>query len=171
MILIPFFSERDGGGLAVPLIFNGVDMLTDKQERFCQEYVIDLNSAAAARRAGYSERSARITGHRLLTKDDIRRRVSELQAKQAERTQVDADFVVERLRAIADQWQKNPSAACRALELLGRHLDIFGGRDSQQQQTAAVQIQVVLSQPVVRRLAAETRPGVSLDELAAPDVA
>jgi phage terminase small subunit len=147
------------------------NMLTDKQERFCQEYVVDLNSAAAARRAGYSERSARITGHRLLTKDDIRRRISELQVGQSERTQVDADFVVERLRAIADQWQKNPSAATRALELLGRHLDIFG-RDSRQQQAAVIPIiQVTLSQPVAERLAAETRPGVQLGELAAPDVA
>ena len=144
--------------------------LTDKQEMFCREYVIDLNSAAAARRAGYSERSARITGHRLLTKDDIRRRISELQVGQSKRTQVDADFVVERLRAIADQWQKNPSAATRALELLGRHLDIFG-RDSRQQQAAVIPIQVVLSQPVAERLAAETRPGVQLGELAAPDVA
>jgi len=145
-------------------------MLTDKQERFCQEYIIDGNAAAACRRAGYSERSARITGHRLLTKDDIRRRVSELQAEQVGRTQVDADFVVERLRAIADQWQINPSAACRALELLGRHLGIFE-RDNRQQQTAVIPIQVMLSRPVAERLAAETRPGVPLDELAAPDVA
>ena len=144
------------------------NMLTDKQERFCQEYVVDLNSAAAARRAGYSERSARITGHRLLTKDDIRRRISELQVGQSERTQVDADFVVERLRAIADQWQKSPSAACRAIGLLGRHLGLW---DSQQQQAAVIPIQVILSQPVAERLAAETRPGVPLGELAAPDVA
>ena len=145
-------------------------MLTDKQERFCQEYIIDGNAAAACRRAGYAEKSARITGNRLLTKDDIRRRISELRDGQSKRTQVDADFVVERLRAIADQWQKNPSAACRALELLGRHLDIFG-RDNRQQQTVGMPIQVVLSRPVAERLAAETRPGVQLGELAAPDVA
>jgi hypothetical protein len=105
-----------------------------------------------------------------LSNVDIQRRISELQAERAERTQVDADFVVERLRAIADQWQINPSAATRALELLGRHLGIFE-RDNRQQQTAVVPIQVVISQPVAERLAAETRPGVPLDELAAPDVA
>ena len=144
-------------------------MLTDKQERFCQEYVVDLNSAAAARRAGYSERSARITGHRLLTKDDIRRRISELQVGQSKRTQVDAHFVVERLRAIADQWQKNPSAATRAIGLLGKHIGLW---DNRQQQAAVIPIiQVTLSQPVAERLAAETRPGVQLGELAAPDVA
>ena len=169
MILIPFF-ERGGGGLAVPRIFNGVDMLTDKQERFCQEYVVDLNSAAAARRAGYSKRTANRQGSRLLSNVDIQRRISELRDGRVKRTQVDADFVVERLRAIADQWQKNPSAATRALELLGRHLDIFE-RDSRQQQAAVIPIQVILSQPVAERLAAETRPGVQLGELAAPDVA
>ena len=145
-------------------------MLTDKQERFCQEYVVDLNSAAAARRAGYSKKTSNRLGSRLLSNVDIQRRISELQVEQVGRTQVDADFVVERLRAIADQWQKNPSAATRALELLGRHLDIFG-RDSRQQQAAVIPIQVILSQPVAKRLADETRPGVPLDELAAPDVA
>jgi hypothetical protein len=144
--------------------------LTDKQEMFCREYVIDSNSAAAARRAGYSEKTANRLGSRLLSNVDIQRRISELQDQRAKRTQVDADFVVERLRAIADQWQKNPSAATRALELLGRHLDIFE-RDSRQQQTAVIPIQVILSQPVAERLAAETRPGVPLGELAAPDVA
>jgi phage terminase small subunit len=146
------------------------NMLTDKQERFCQEYVIDLNGAAAARRAGYSKKTSNRLGSRLLSNVDIQRRISELQVEQVGRTQVDADFVVERLRAIADQWQTNPSAACRALELLGRHLDIFG-RDNRQQQTVVMPIQVVLSRPVAERLAAETRPGVPLAELAAPDVA
>ena len=147
-------------------------MLTDKQERFCQEYIIDGNAAAACRRAGYAERSARITGNRLLTKDDIRRRVSELQAERAERCEITADEVVKKLRAISEMWPQNPSAACRALELLGRHLGIFE-RDNRQQQTAVIpfQVRVTLSQPVAERLAAETRPGVPLDELAAPDVA
>ena len=144
-------------------------MLTDKQERFCQEYVVDLNSAAAARRAGYSKRTANRQGSRLLSNVDIQRRISELRDGRVKRTQVDADFVVERLRAIADQWQKNPSAATRAIELLGRHLGIF--EQNRQQQAAVIPIQVILSQPVAERLAAETRPGVQLGELAAPDVA
>jgi len=169
VILIPFF-ERGGGGLAVPLIYGVFMTLTEKQKAFCREYIVDLNATQAAIRAGYSQKTARQIATENLSKPAIQEAIRVLQDERAERTQVDADFVVERLRAIADQWQKNPSAATRALELLGRHLDIFG-RDSRQQQAAVIPIQVVLSQPVVRRLAAETRPGVQLDELAAPDVA
>jgi len=40
--------------------------LTLKQERFCREYLIDLNAVAAARRAGYSEKGAQNTGCRIL---------------------------------------------------------------------------------------------------------
>lgn len=144
-------------------------MLTDKQEMFCREYVIDLNSAAAARRAGYSEKTANRLGSRLLSNVDIQRRVSELQAERAERCEITADEVVKKLRAISEMWPQNPSAACRALELLGRCLGVFE-RD-RQQQTVVMPIQVMLSRPVAERLAAETRPGVPLDELAAPDVA
>ena len=144
--------------------------LTEKQKAFCREYVVDLNATRAAIRAGYSQKTARQIATENLSKPAIQEAIRVLQDERAERTQVDADFVVERLRAIADQWQTNPSAACRALELLGRHLDIFG-RDSRQQQAAVIPIQVVLSQPVAERLAAETRPGVPLGELAAPDVA
>ena len=36
--------------------------LTPKQERFCQEYLVDLNAAAAARRAGYSKQTAGVIG-------------------------------------------------------------------------------------------------------------
>jgi len=32
-------------------------VLTDKQRRFCQEYLVDLNASAAARRAGYSPKT------------------------------------------------------------------------------------------------------------------
>ena len=33
--------------------------LTAKQQRFCDEYLIDLNATQAAIRAGYSEKTAR----------------------------------------------------------------------------------------------------------------
>jgi phage terminase small subunit len=143
-------------------------MLTDKQERFCQEYVVDLNSAAAARRAGYSEKTANRLGSRLLSNVDIQRRISELQDGRVKRCEITADEVVKKLRAISEMWPQNPSAACRALELLGKHIGLW---DSRQQQAAVIPIQVILSQPVAERLAAETRPGVPLGELAAPDVA
>jgi phage terminase small subunit len=45
--------------------------LTKKRMAFIREYLIDFNATQAAIRAGYSERSARSQGHRLLTNADI----------------------------------------------------------------------------------------------------
>jgi phage terminase small subunit len=46
--------------------------LTDQQRRFVDEYLLDLNGAAAARRAGYAEGSAHVAAHRLLINDKVR---------------------------------------------------------------------------------------------------
>ena len=45
--------------------------LTDKQEMFCREYLVDLNATQAAIRAGYSDKTARSVGNENLTKPDI----------------------------------------------------------------------------------------------------
>lgn len=71
--------------------------LTAKQERFVGEYLIDLNATQAAIRAGYSEKTAKSQGQRLLTNVDVARALSEAQAKRAERTEIDADWVLRRL--------------------------------------------------------------------------
>ena len=71
--------------------------LTPKQERFCQEYLVDLNASAAARRAGYSKATARAIGNENLQKPDVAERIAEMRAQQAERVQVDADRVLREL--------------------------------------------------------------------------
>ena len=75
--------------------------LTPKQERFVQEYLIDLNATKAAIRAGYSAKTARELGHRQLTKVDISRAIEEAQAKRAEHAELTADAVIDELRKIA----------------------------------------------------------------------
>ena len=52
------------------------DGLTPKQERFCEEYLVDLNAAAAARRAGYSKQTAGVIGLENLAKPMIAERLS-----------------------------------------------------------------------------------------------
>tara|TARA_R110002110_G_scaffold415835_1_gene657216 strand:+ start:31046 stop:31588 length:543 start_codon:yes stop_codon:yes gene_type:complete len=71
--------------------------LTPKQERFCLEYLIDLNATQAAIRAGYSKTTAKEVGYENLTKPHIQARISEAREKRAERTQIDADYVLQRL--------------------------------------------------------------------------
>ena len=71
--------------------------LTPKQQRFVEEYLIDLNATQAAIRAGYSEKTARSIGQRLLTNVDIQKAIEGAQSKRAEQTQIDAAYVLKRL--------------------------------------------------------------------------
>lgn len=49
-----------------------------RHEKFCQEYIKDMNATQAAIRTGYSEKTAKMQGSRLMTNDDIKARVAEL---------------------------------------------------------------------------------------------
>lgn len=75
--------------------------LTPKQDAFCREYLIDLDATAAAKRAGYSERSAAERGYELRQIPSVQRRIAELQAERAERTNITADRVLQELALIA----------------------------------------------------------------------
>lgn len=72
-------------------------MLTPKQQAFVAEYLRDLNGAAAARRAGYSERTANRMASENLSKPDVAAAIAAAQAERAERTKIDADWVLTRL--------------------------------------------------------------------------
>lgn len=71
--------------------------LTPKQARFVDEYLIDLNATQAAIRAGYSARSAEVTGSRLLSNAKVAQAIAEAQGARSERVKVDADWVLTRL--------------------------------------------------------------------------
>lgn len=66
--------------------------LTDKQDMFCREYLIDLNATQAAIRAGYSEKIARVLGSKNLTKPDIQNRIAELKAVRNEEVSINAAY-------------------------------------------------------------------------------
>ena len=74
--------------------------LSNKQKLFCDEYLIDTNVTQAAIRAGYSEKTARSIGQRMLTNVDIEKRLSELKGDRNERVSVNADYVLDRLMQI-----------------------------------------------------------------------
>lgn len=71
-----------------------------KQRRFCEEYLIDLNATAAAKRAGYSERTAYSQGHDLLKKPEIQDRIQSLQLERAASTGITAERVLQELAKI-----------------------------------------------------------------------
>lgn len=77
-----------------------MNQLTPKQQRFVEEYLVDLNASAAARRAGYSAKTAEWQGPQLLTKSHVAAAVALALQARAQRTQIDADWV---LRVLAEE--------------------------------------------------------------------
>ena len=71
--------------------------MTPRQAQFVREYLIDLNGTQAAIRAGYSAKTATSAAERLLRNVDVLRAVQEAGAARAERTQINADWVLTRL--------------------------------------------------------------------------
>lgn len=130
----------------------GESKLTNKQKRFIQEYLIDLNATQAAIRAGYSEKTAYSIGQENLNKPEIQRGIAEAQNKRSERTQIKQDDVIRMLlenieiasgkkavikteirksedgELVGDdiaQFVYESSSVNRSLELLGKHLGMF----------------------------------------------
>ncbi len=75
--------------------------LTHRQAAFVCEYLIDLNASKAAIRAGYSARTARAQGARLLTKVNVADAIEEKFQERLRRVDVTQDSVIRRLAAIA----------------------------------------------------------------------
>ena len=71
--------------------------LTNKQEMFCREYLIDLNATQAAVRAGYSTRSAGNQGSALLANPQVQGLIATLMEERTQRVEADADYVLKRL--------------------------------------------------------------------------
>lgn len=75
--------------------------MTQKQKRFIEEYLIDLNATQAAIRAGYSPDTAQQTGSENLSKPVIRAQIDRAMAERSKRTGVNAERVVQELAKIA----------------------------------------------------------------------
>lgn len=92
--------------------------MTPRQERYAEEYMIDLNATQAAIRAGFSARTASSQGERLLRNVEIQERIAKLRAAQTVRTNRTADDVLRRL------WQIVEADVTRAFDHSGRPLPI-----------------------------------------------
>ena len=109
--------------------------LTDKQRRFCDEYLIDLNGTQAAIRAGYSKKSAMELGYQLLQKTPVQEYVQQLKKERSKRTEVTADRALQELARIGfsdirrtigandrlldpSEWDDDTAAAIASLEVV-----------------------------------------------------
>ncbi len=128
--------------------------LTPKQQRFVDEYLIDLNATQAAIRAGYSRNSARQIGDENLSKPNIAAAVAKAKRERSEATKIDAEWVLHQAVELHQRCMQeirpvrkpktgkhqydddgnalfkfNAAAANRALELVGKHVDIGAFKD------------------------------------------
>jgi phage terminase small subunit len=73
------------------------EKLTPKQQRFCEEFMVDMKGTQAAIRAGYSPKAARFQSSRMLTNVDVQQYLNELRSQQQERLEINADAVLKEL--------------------------------------------------------------------------
>jgi len=79
----------------------------DQHERFCQEYLFDLNQTKAAERAEYSKKTAAQQASRLLRNVKIQERIAELKAIRSERTKISQDRALMELGCLGHSNIKN----------------------------------------------------------------
>lgn len=114
--------------------------LTHKQERFCQEYMIDLNATQAAIRAGYSKKTAKTIAGQNLSKLIIAEKIAELKKAIGKSTELTIAKVVgayEKIAFGAIGNNLNNSHRLKALEALGRHKGVFEEDNKQKRMTLA----------------------------------
>lgn len=75
--------------------------LNDKQKRFVDEYLVDLNATKAAERAGYSKKTGYSHGQRLLKNVEIQKAIEKAQKNLSERTQITQERVLQEYAKIA----------------------------------------------------------------------
>lgn len=74
--------------------------MTEKQKRFCDEYLIDLNATQAAIRAGYSKKTAKVIANENLTKPNIKEYIAERMAEKEKELIADQDEVLKYLTSV-----------------------------------------------------------------------
>jgi phage terminase small subunit len=123
----------------------GHKKLTPKQAAFVREYLIDLNAAAAARRAGYSEKTAKEIGFEHLTKPHIQAAINAEQDARAKRTKITQDYVLAEIKEVfedakqrAAEGMADRTNALKALDMLARHVGLFEKDNSQKKTVISV---------------------------------
>ena len=99
-------------------------MLNEKQKRFCEEYLIDLNATQASIRAGYSSNSAKEIGCENLTKPNIQEYIALLQSEIQRRTLATIDDTVLFIKEVSEEAREGSDLtnALKGADMLMKHL-------------------------------------------------
>lgn len=99
--------------------------MNPRQQRFVDEYCVDLNATQAAIRAGYNQKTASVIGNENLRKPYIRQAIDERLNKNTTKTIITAEFVLNGIKDIANAKDAKFNDKLKALELLGKYLKLF----------------------------------------------
>lgn len=99
--------------------------LTDRQERFVVEYLACANGAEAARRAGYSEHTARQMANENLSKPYIAEAITQKREQIMSETEDKVEWLINRLTSEAIDDGNGEATRVRALEVLGKIYGAF----------------------------------------------
>jgi len=113
-------------GKARIMAANNPNYITPKQQAFIHAYIANGgNGTQAAITAGYSPKGAGVQAHDLLKMEKIQKRLQPKKDESTERLALDADWIVSKIMAEAEDPDSPPAARIRALELLGKVEGIF----------------------------------------------
>ena len=101
----------------------------NKKQLFIEHYVQSLNATQSAINAGYSPKTARQQGHKLLTNANIKKKIDELLKQRLENCKVDAEFVLQQLKDIVLNAHCPFKDRVKALSLLGDYLQMWNGNN------------------------------------------
>ena len=99
--------------------------LTDKQKRFCEEYVIDWNATRSAIAAGYSEKTSYSIGSENLNKPEILDYIEEIQLDIKKLAGVSALGNILKLKAISEDLESKHTDKIKAIEVINKMLPDF----------------------------------------------
>lgn len=88
-------------------VFTETKGFTDRMERFCQEYLVDLNATQAAARAGYSKKTANEQSSQLLAKLSIKQRIKELAKQNAAVAEVTPALVLSTIKKTMERCSQD----------------------------------------------------------------
>lgn len=106
--------------------------MTEKQRLFCLEYAKTLNATAAAKAAGYSERTAYSQGNRLLKNVEVRKALSEIMGEIEEKLIADVSEIRQFWTQVMQDTDADLKHRLRASELLAKSLGAFEPQETQE---------------------------------------
>ena len=99
----------------------------DRKRIFIETYCKTLNATKAAIAAGYSEKSARVYGSKLLADTNIRSQIDAILAERSRLNGIDGEYIIEKLKEAVDAPKCPYKDRIKALELLGGTIGLWSG--------------------------------------------